>query len=122
MSSRVLLNTATKALRPSSTISLTTATARRSISQTPRVLLKESSSTDPNPSDFEHHKQDSLEKQKKGQGHWKPELASVSEESVKADRMGPKEAGEAAMKRLQDQTKGRAEETSKNRTSMRDGL
>lgn len=36
--------------------------------------------------------------------------------------MGPQEAGEAAMKRLQEQTKGRAEETSKKGTSMRDGL
>jgi hypothetical protein len=77
---------------------------------------------DPNPADFEHHKQDSLAKQKKGQGHWKPELASVSEETVKADRMGPHEADEAAMKRLQDQTKGSAEETAKHGTSMRDGL
>jgi hypothetical protein len=80
---------------------------------------------DPNPADFEHHKQDSLAKQKKGQGHWKPELASVSEESVKADRTGgpqPGETSEAAMKRLQEQTKGRAEETTKNKTSMRDGL
>jgi hypothetical protein len=77
---------------------------------------------DPNPEDFERHKKDSLEKQKKGEGHWKPELASVSEESIKADRMSPEEAGEAAMKRLQDQTKGHAEETSKNKTSMRDGL
>lgn len=77
---------------------------------------------DPNAEDFDFHKRDSLEKQKRGQGHWKPELASVSEEAVKADRMGPREAGEAAMRRLQDQTKGRAEETSKNKTSMGDGL
>lgn len=120
MSARTLLNTATKALRPAS-ISLST-TARRSITQTPRAFLKESSSTDPDPQDYERHKQDSLDKQKKGQGHWKPELASVSEESVKADRSGPQDTSEAAMKRLQEQTKGRAEETSKNRTSMRDGL
>ncbi|KAK4153882.1 hypothetical protein C8A00DRAFT_43259 [Chaetomidium leptoderma] len=122
MSARALLNTATRALRPSA-LSLTT-TTRRSLTQSPRALLKESSSTDPNPEEFEHHKQDSLAKQKKGQGHWKPELASVSEESVKADRQqsAPHETSEAAMRRLQEQTKGRAEETSKNRTSMRDGL
>ncbi|KAK4040478.1 hypothetical protein C8A01DRAFT_46197 [Parachaetomium inaequale] len=121
MSARALLTTATRALPPS----LITMTSRRSITQTPRALLKESASTDPNPADFEHHKQDSLAKQKKGQGHWKPELASVSEESVKADRAGGPQKGEtseAAMRRLQEQTKGRAEETSKNRTSMRDGL
>jgi hypothetical protein len=43
MSARTLLNTATKALRPAS-ISLST-TARRSITQTPRAFLKESSSS-----------------------------------------------------------------------------
>lgn len=79
-------------------------------------------SADPNVEDFDRHKQDSLAKQKKGEGHWKPELASVSEEVVKADRMGPREAGEAAMKRLQDQTKQSAEETRKHGTSMKDGL
>ncbi|KAL2170921.1 hypothetical protein VTG60DRAFT_4325 [Thermothelomyces hinnuleus] len=121
MSARALLSTSNKAFRPS-TISLTSSTARRSLSQTPRAFLKESASTDPNPDDLERHKQDSLEKQKKGQGHWKPELASVSEEIVKADRLGPRESGAAAMKRLQEQTKNRAEETSKNRTSMSDGL
>ncbi|KAK4140910.1 uncharacterized protein C8A04DRAFT_14556 [Dichotomopilus funicola] len=119
MSARSLLNSASKALRPSI---LTQTATRRTISQTPRLLLKESASSDPNASNYEHHKQDSLSKQKKGQGHWKPELASVSEESVKADRMAPEEASEAAMKRLQEQTKGRAEETSKKGTSMRDGL
>jgi len=122
MSARTFFSTATKALRPSTLSVATTTTARRSITQTPRALLKESASTDPNPEDFDRHKQDSLAKQKQGQGHWKPELASVSEESVKADRMGPKEAGEAAMRRLQDQTKGQAEETRKKGTSMRDGL
>jgi hypothetical protein len=71
---------------------------------------------------MDRHKQDSITKAKQGQGHWKPELASVSEESVKADRTGPGDSSEAAMRRLQEQTKGRAEETSKNRTSMRDGL
>lgn len=77
---------------------------------------------DPNPEEFDKHKQDSLAKQRAGKGHWKPELASQSEENVKADRMGPGEASEAAMKRLQDRTKEAAEETSKHGTSMRDGL
>jgi hypothetical protein len=30
----------------------------------------------------ERHKQDQLQKQKDGKGHWKPELASNSEEAV----------------------------------------
>ena len=33
-------------------------------------------------SDNEKHKQDQLTKQKEGKGHWKPELASDSEEAV----------------------------------------
>ncbi|GAB1313374.1 hypothetical protein MFIFM68171_03584 [Madurella fahalii] len=117
MSARALLTTTARAIRPTSTV-----TTLRAFSQTTRLPLKESASSDPNPTDFDIHKQDSLAKQKKGQGHWKPELASVSEESVKADRMGPREAGEAAMKRLQDQTKQSAEELRKHGTSMKDGL
>ncbi|KAL2018527.1 hypothetical protein VTK56DRAFT_739 [Thermocarpiscus australiensis] len=121
MSARALLRTTTaRAPRPSH-LTLPSP-SRRAIAQTPRLGLKESASKDPNPEDFDFHKQDSLAKQKKGQGHWKPELASVSEEIVKADRMAPGEAGEAAMRRLQDQTKGTAEETSKHKTSMKDGL
>ncbi|TKA33722.1 hypothetical protein B0A50_00558 [Salinomyces thailandicus] len=34
----------------------------------------------------ESHKQDQLQKQKAGKGHWKDELASDSESMVKADR------------------------------------
>lgn len=35
----------------------------------------------------EKHKQDQLQKQKEGRGHWKPELASNSEESVGLPRL-----------------------------------
>ena len=77
---------------------------------------------DPNPEAFEKHKQDSLEKQKSGKGHWKPELASNSEESIWADRLSGEQATEEAMKRLQDQTKEAAEQTAKHGTSMSDGL
>ncbi|KAL1879108.1 hypothetical protein VTK73DRAFT_7332 [Phialemonium thermophilum] len=96
--------------------------AGRSFSVSSSFALKESMSKDPKPEEFDKHKQDSLSKQKQGKGHWKPELASESEESVKADRMGPKEAGDAAMRRLQDRTKEAAEQTSKHGTSMSDGL
>ncbi|KAK0613890.1 hypothetical protein B0T14DRAFT_437968, partial [Immersiella caudata] len=75
---------------------------------------------DPDPNEFDKHKKDSIEKQKRGQGHWKPELASNSEESIRADRMSPGEAGKEAMKQLQEKTKGRAEETAKHGTSMSD--
>ncbi|KAF4976553.1 hypothetical protein FZEAL_6787 [Fusarium zealandicum] len=70
--------------------------------------------------DYEKHKQDSLDKQKKGTGHWKPELASDSEEAVKADRMPGDPVKD--MKNLQEKTKRAAEETAKAGTSMRDNM
>ncbi|KAI2626863.1 hypothetical protein GGS21DRAFT_264985 [Xylaria nigripes] len=69
--------------------------------------------------DPEKHKQDLLAKQKAGKGHWKPELASDSEEAVKADRAAGKKEDMAT---LQNRTKAVAEETAKTGTSMRDGL
>jgi len=36
--------------------------------------------------DIDHHKGDSVEKAKTGRGEWKPELASSSEQHVKADK------------------------------------
>ncbi|KAB5528113.1 hypothetical protein GE09DRAFT_413670 [Coniochaeta sp. 2T2.1] len=95
---------------------------RRTLTQTRGLGLKETASTDPNPEAFEKHKQDSLDKQKSGKGHWKPELASNSEESIWADRLSGEEASEEAMKRLQDRTKEAAEQTAKHGTSMSDGL
>ncbi|EQL01430.1 Mitochondrial carrier protein PET8 [Ophiocordyceps sinensis CO18] len=86
------------------------------LSTSARLGLKESSSqTDV---DYEKHKQDSLNKQRKGSGHWKPELASDSEEAVKADRAG--HDGDVAS--LQEKTKRVAEESSKAGTSVRDGM
>jgi len=98
----------------------TFASQSRALSISAPLRLKESASNDPSASDYDKHKQDSIDKQKRGQGHWKPELASDSEESIKADRLSPGEAGKEAMKRLQEQTKGRAEETAKHGTSMKD--
>jgi hypothetical protein len=69
--------------------------------------------------DYDKHKQDSLEKQKKGQGHWKRELASDSEEAVKAER---EPTGAEDISKLQKRTQAAAEETNKAGTSMRDGL
>ncbi|KAI1435570.1 hypothetical protein GGR50DRAFT_693957 [Xylaria sp. CBS 124048] len=69
--------------------------------------------------DPEKHKQDLLEKQKAGKGHWKPELASESEEAVKADRAAGQDEDIVS---LQNRTKATAEETAKTGTSMRDGL
>lgn len=58
------------------------------------------------------HKADLLKKHQSGQAHWKPELASDSEEAVKADRNS-----HGNIKELQDRTKHHAEETSKAGTS-----
>jgi hypothetical protein len=69
------------------------------------------------------HKEDSISKQQKGKGHWKPELASDSEESVKADRHGGQhEKTSDSVRELQEKTKAHAEETHRSGTSMRDGL
>ncbi|KAK0741772.1 hypothetical protein B0T21DRAFT_360103 [Apiosordaria backusii] len=92
--------------------------SKRAFTTTPLRSLKESNSTDPSPSDFDHHKQDSLSKQKSGKGHWKPELASNSEEAVKADRS----TDNSSIKDLQEKTKKAAEENAKAGTSMNDGL
>ncbi|KAK4133255.1 hypothetical protein BT67DRAFT_424155 [Trichocladium antarcticum] len=131
MSARVLLTTTRAAARPASILPLT---ARRTLTQTPIRPLKESSTSKrPRPSPSSpapqlpshtnpHHKQDSLAKQEQGKGHWKPELASVSEESIKADRSGCVKTDEETLKKLQEKTKWRAEETHKTGTSRCDGL
>ena len=116
MSARLLL------LRHPAALAPLQPSARRALSISSTLRLKESSNSDPSSSNYEKHKQDSIEKQKRGQGHWKPELASDSEESIKADRMSPREAGEAATKRLQERTKGHAEENLKHGTSMKDNM
>ena len=68
------------------------------------------------------HKSDSITKQKQGKGHWKPELASDSEEAVKSDRHHQESGRGESIEQLQERTKRAAEETSKAGTSMRDGL
>ncbi|KAK0708961.1 hypothetical protein B0T26DRAFT_742572 [Lasiosphaeria miniovina] len=117
MSARTLSLLPTAA-RPASVVA-----ARRAFMQSTRLGLKESNSQDPNPDKYDKHKQDSLAKQRQGTGHWKPELASDSEESIKADRSAAKEAtSEGSLRDLQERTKRAAEEASKHGTSMRDGL
>ncbi|KAK2069844.1 hypothetical protein P8C59_004390 [Phyllachora maydis] len=96
--------------------------ARRTLAQTAALGLKESNSHDPDPAVVDQHKQDSLAKQKQGKGHWKKELASDSEESVKADREGPTGHTPEDIKKLQERTKKAAEELGKHGTSMHDGM
>jgi len=81
--------------------------------------LKETDRHNPNQADEnERHKQDQLAKQKEGKGHWKPELASVSEEAVNADRQHKGDTIEA----LQEKTAKHAEEKHKSGTSQHDGF
>jgi len=80
--------------------------------------LKESDSHAP---DYEKHKQDSITKSKEGKGHWKPELASDSEEAITADRNGH-DSSEQGIKELQNKTKEHAEKKHKAGTSQDPGL
>lgn len=56
-----------------------------------------------------------LPKQKKPLDHWEPELATASEEAVKADRAPP-----APESKLQEETKEAAEETARAGGNVRD--
>jgi len=108
-------------------LAFTSLTARRALTQTSLRRdapggLKEDAIADLSSESTEIHKRDSLEKQKQGKGHWKPELASVSEESVKADRSGPRKTDPESIRLLQEQTKYSAEERAKKGTSVSDGL
>ncbi|KAH8677525.1 hypothetical protein BX600DRAFT_545287 [Xylariales sp. PMI_506] len=106
--------------RPAAALGSRQAAVQRGIASTSIMRHKESDSHHniENAQNQERHKQDQLAKQKKGAGHWKPELASDSEEAVKADRAHKGED----FKSMQERTKTAAEETRKAGTSMRDGL
>lgn len=81
--------------------------------------LKENDCHNPDQaSDNEKHKQDQLQKQKEGKGHWKPELASDSEEAIAADR----KSGNDSIEEMQKKTAGYAEKKSKHGTSQDTGL
>ena len=56
---------------------------------------------------YEHHKNDQIQKQKEGKGHWKPELASNSEEAINADRSSK------SMEEMQQDAKNQGEKDRK---------
>ncbi|KAL2039841.1 hypothetical protein N7G274_007242 [Stereocaulon virgatum] len=58
---------------------------------------------------IDYHKDDQLNKQKEGKGHWKSELSSNSESAVKADRGEIEDAGEDT-KNLQKETSKKMQE------------
>jgi len=71
--------------RPSSTlVQPQLCTITRTFHTTRPLCLKEDA--DRHPSEIEQKKQEQIEKQKRGEGHWHEELASSGESNVKADR------------------------------------
>jgi hypothetical protein len=67
-----------------------------------------------NPNDDKaKHRDDAVQKAKNGKGHWKPELASDSEEAVAADRQEHADHSKDGIKELQKKTEKHAEEKHK---------
>ncbi|CEJ92431.1 hypothetical protein VHEMI08085 [[Torrubiella] hemipterigena] len=77
---------------------LAVAASRRPFSTTLPLRHKESSGENEN---VEQHKHDLLQKHGQGRGEWKPELASDSEEAVRADK------GKQSIKEMQEQYTGK---------------
>ncbi|KAI9679433.1 MAG: hypothetical protein M1817_005455 [Caeruleum heppii] len=120
MSSLIRLSTRTRALRQSA--ATTSAAASRSRPSLvlgrglrvtgSRMALSESDRNrdgDNLEQKYEDHKNDQLQKQKEGKGHWKAELASDSESAVKADRGEASISSEEDIKNLQKQTADHAQ-------------
>lgn len=59
-------------------------TTRRTLSMTPRMLIKEDA--DRSPEQVEKAKQDQLKEQKQGEGRWREDLASHGESNIAADK------------------------------------
>jgi len=78
----------------------------RSFRHTPSVCLKEDG--DRSPQQLENKKQEQINKQKRGDGHWHEELASSGESNVKADQDNVNDHDEH-MEDLQKDTAEKAE-------------
>jgi len=118
MSARTLFRSSAAIAARQQTPLGTSILSKQPFSQTAMASLKESNSTDPNPDEYERHKHDSINKAKSGNGQWKPELASNSEENIRADRSQHGSSKED-MKKLQDETKHRAEENVRSGEKMK---
>jgi len=85
--------------------------------------LKESDRDSPDLAEKnEKHKQDLIQKAKAGKGHWKPELASDSEEAVNADRHEHGNHSKEGLEELQKRTAEHAEKKHKHGTSQDPGM
>ncbi|TVY41326.1 hypothetical protein LSUB1_G001815 [Lachnellula subtilissima] len=95
------------------------ASPSRAFTSSSMRALKESDRHNPDAAEAnEKHKQDQLQKQKDGKGHWKPELASDSEEAITADR----HEGHGSIEEMQKKTADHAEKKHKYGTSQDPGL
>ena len=97
-------------LRPASRQSLRPAFQYRAVvrpfSSAQPLRLKEDKPQDPE--ELDRVKNEQIEKQKKGEGHWHEELASSSESTIAADKEQPADH-EQHMQDLQKQTAGQSE-------------
>lgn len=75
---------ARQAARPATFRTVAAPSTARSFSQAQKLSLKEDAARSPEETD--RVKQEQLQKQKEGKGHWHEELASQSESHVAADR------------------------------------
>ncbi|KAG0651616.1 hypothetical protein D0Z07_1766 [Hyphodiscus hymeniophilus] len=106
-------------LRTSRLVAARPVVAARAFQTSSVRALKEGDHSSPDQAEHnEKHKQDQLKKQKEGKGHWKPELASNSEESVAADRNHDGES----IENLQKRTTEHAEKKHQHGTSQDTGL
>ncbi|KAF2870394.1 hypothetical protein BDV95DRAFT_575717 [Massariosphaeria phaeospora] len=81
----------------------------RALTTSPRRALKEDANRTPD--QLEQKKQEQLDKQKRGEGHWHEELGSSSEGNVAADRQEVKGGDhEEHIGKLQEETKRKGEE------------
>lgn len=92
------------AFRPiSSTFSPVT---RRTLSTTPRMLLKEDGNR--SPEELEQKKQEQLKEQKEGKGRWREDLASSGESNIAADKQNVNDH-DSHIKDLQQEGKKKGE-------------
>ncbi|TGO48225.1 hypothetical protein BOTNAR_0486g00010 [Botryotinia narcissicola] len=75
-----ILRQSIRAARP---VSIASPTKRTFAISSMRALKESVRHAPEKAADYERHKQDQLAKQKEGKNHWKPELASDSEEALK---------------------------------------
>ncbi|KAI8931573.1 hypothetical protein NX059_011227 [Plenodomus lindquistii] len=103
MPSRTLLS----ASRPMRTLRTPLAsTARRTLTTTPRFMIKEDA--DRTPEQVEQAKQEQLKEQQQGQGRWREDLASSGESNIAADKQKVQDH-DSHMKDLQKETAAKGE-------------